>query len=162
MNPFELLVSNLTSLGFFNFFLPYLFTFAVIYGLLVKTKVLGEDPKISGVVSLAIAFFTIGFGGPILGQFFINLAGIGALVLSGILIVILFVGLAGGDLGGVMKSTGVTAIIAGVGIIIVYSIFRSVTGSAIDDSIISTILIIIMLMGAVVFIAGGAKTAAGH
>ena len=61
-----------------------------------------------------------------------------------------------------MKSTGVTAIIAGVGIIIVYSIFRSVTGSAIDDSIISTILIIIMLMGAVVFIAGGAKTAAGH
>src|SRR3989338_2339844 len=154
MNPFELLVSNLTSLGFFTSFLPYLFTFAVIYGLLVKTKVLGEDPKISGVVSLAIAFFTIGFGGPLLGQLFINL--------SGILIVILFVGLAGGDLGGVMKSTGVTAIIAGVGIIIVYSIFRSVTGSAIDDSIISTILIIIMLMGAVVFIAGGAKTAAGH
>ena len=60
MNPFELLVSNLNQMGFFGFLLPWLLMFAVTYGLLVKSKVLGEDQKLIGVISLVAAFFVVG------------------------------------------------------------------------------------------------------
>ena len=81
MNPFEILVSNLNQMGFFGFLLPWLFMFAVVYGLLVKSKVLGEDQKIIGVVSLVSAFFVIGFGGVAIGTFFSNLFGIAAVIM---------------------------------------------------------------------------------
>ncbi|MBI4014932.1 MAG: hypothetical protein HY365_03175 [Candidatus Aenigmarchaeota archaeon] len=159
VNPFELLVSNLSSLGFFNFFLPFLFVFAVLYGLLLKSHALGDDPKVTGVVSLAMAFLTIGFGGPLLGAFFINLAGAAAILLSGILIIILVVGLAGGKLSDVTAGKGITAIMAGIGVVIVYSIFQSLTNTSLDNSLAITILIIVLMLGAVMFITGAGN---GH
>ncbi len=159
VNPFELLVSNLSSLGFFNFFLPFLFVFAVLYGLLLKSHALGEDAKVAGVVSLAMAFLTIGFGGPLLGAFFINLAGTAAILLSGVLIIILVVGLAGGKLSDVTAGKGVTAIMAGVTIIIVYSMYQSLTNNSLDNALATTVLMVVLLLGAVMFITGAGN---GH
>jgi hypothetical protein len=153
-NPFEILVTNLTSLGFFNFFLPFIFTFAVVYGLLLKLGMLGEDPKVIGVVSMAVAFFTIGFGGPLLGEFFINLVGFATIVLAGILVIVLFVGFAGGDVSSLMQGKGITAIMAGLAIIVIYSIFQSVSGSTLGNDIISIFLVMIILGGAIVYITG--------
>ena len=62
-DPFSILVANLNALGFFGFLLPWIFMFAVTYGLLAKAKFF-EDTKIVGVISLVLAFFVVGFGGP--------------------------------------------------------------------------------------------------
>jgi hypothetical protein len=86
-DPFSLLVSNLNQMGFFGFLLPWIFIFVVSYGLLLKTK-LFENPKITGVLSLVIAFFVIGFGGPFLAGFFVNLFGYAAVIIAGILVVV--------------------------------------------------------------------------
>ena len=153
-NIFEVLVSNLSSLGFFNFFLPFLFTFAIIYGLLLKTKAVSEDQKVIGVISLAISFFVIGFGGPLIGEFFINLAGLGTIVLAGILIIVLFVGLAGGDVSKIMEGKGITAIVVGISVIVIYSIYQNVSGQGINNDIISIFIVTLILGGSIVYITG--------
>jgi len=63
--PLDNVMALLTQFGFFRVVLPFLLIFALIYAILMKTKVLG-DPALHGwvrgtsaVISLAIAFFVI-------------------------------------------------------------------------------------------------------
>lgn len=156
MNPFELLVSNLNQLGFFGFLLPWLLMFAVVYGLLVKSKALGEDQKIIGVVSLVTAFFVVGYGGVAMGVFFQNLFGVAAIVLGGILVTVLFVSMAGGDISKLVENKAVMALLAGVGII-VFMIVLGTFGVTIQSDVIAAIFLVVVMAIAVVFIAGGAK-----
>ncbi|MFH0832101.1 MAG: hypothetical protein V1900_00035 [Candidatus Aenigmatarchaeota archaeon] len=154
MNPFELLVSNLNQMGFFGFLLPWLLTFAVSYGLLVKSKVLGEDVKIVGVVSLVLSFFVIGYGGLALGLFFQKLFGVAVVVIGGILVIVLFVGMAGGDISKLVESKAVLALIAGIGII-VFVLTVGNLGIGVNNEIISAIFVVIIMAVAIMFITGG-------
>lgn len=61
---FELVAQRLAELGFYNFLLPFILVAAILYGLLTKTKVLGESIIINGVVSLSVALII--FGVPVL------------------------------------------------------------------------------------------------
>jgi len=151
-DPFSLLVGNLNSMGFFGFLLPWIFIFAVTYGLLMKSKFF-DNPKITGVLSLVIAFFVIGFGGPWLAGFFVNLFGYAAVIIAGILVIVLFVTMSGGDFSKLFNNKAIAAILAGLGIII---FFIAVGGSlvAISDATIGIIFIIILMAVAVYFIAG--------
>jgi hypothetical protein len=153
MNPFELLVYNLNQMGFFGFLLPWLLMFAVTYGLLMKSKALGEDQKIIGVVSLVAAFFVVGYGGPLLGTFFSNLFGIAAVVLGGILVTVLFISMAGGDISKFAESKEIMALLAGVGII-VFMIVLGTFGVGIESDVVAAIFMVIVMAVAVVFIAG--------
>ena len=153
MNPFELLVSNLNQMGFFGFLLPWLLMFAVTYGLLLKSKAIGEDQKIIGVVSLVAAFFVVGYGGPLLGAFFQNLFGIAAVVLGGILVTVLFVSMAGGDISKLAESREIMALMAGIGII-VFMIVLGTFGVSVSNDVIAAIFLVIVMAIAVVFIAG--------
>src|SRR3989344_7203876 len=83
-NPFEVMVMNLRDLGFFGFLFPWILMFALTFGLLLKSKAVGEDKKILGVISMVVAFFVIGFGGPILGNFLTSVFGIATIVLAGL------------------------------------------------------------------------------
>ncbi len=59
MNPFEMTIKKLQELGFFQFFLPFILTATVFYGLLRKSKIFGEPKEnviVNGVVSLTAAF----------------------------------------------------------------------------------------------------------
>jgi hypothetical protein len=151
-DPFTILVMNLNALGFFGFLLPFVFIFVVAYGLLVKSKMF-DDQKLVGVLSLVLAFFVIGFGGPGLANFFVNIFGLATLVLAGILIIVLFIALAGGDVSKVMKDNkAVMAVLVGVGIIILFVAAGSV-GVAVNDSVIGIIFIVVLLAIAVMFIA---------
>ena len=85
---FATLVQNLNAWGFYGFVLPFLFMFALVYGLLMKSKILGDQKGPIGVVSLALAFFVTAYSG--IGQYFIGLSGIGAMLLGALLVVILF------------------------------------------------------------------------
>lgn len=151
-DPFSVLVSNLNALGFFGFLLPFVFVLAISYGLLIKSKMF-EDQKIIGVISLVLAFFVIGFGGPGLANFFVGAFGLAAIVLAGILIIVMFVALAGGDVSKLMgDNKAVMAALAGVGIIIFFVAAGSV-GVRASDSVVGIIFVIVVLAVAILFIA---------
>lgn len=151
-DPFSLLVSNLNAMGFFGFLLPWVFAFAVFYGLMVKAK-LFDNPKVTGVLSLVVAFFLIGFGGPWLAQFFVNLFGYATIIIAGILVVALFITMSGGDLPKLFNNKAVAALLAGIGII-VFFIAMGGTLVVISDAVVGIIFIIILMAIAVYFIAG--------
>lgn len=57
---FENVMQLLTEYGFFAVILPWLLIFAIVYGILMKTGIFGDDSKnVSAIVSLAIAFFVV-------------------------------------------------------------------------------------------------------
>lgn len=150
-DPFTILVTNLNALGFFGFLLPFIFIFVVAYGLLLKSKMF-EDQKIVGVLSLVLAFFVIGFGGPGLANFFVNIFGLATLVLAGILIIILFIALAGGDVSKLMADNkAIMAALAGVGLIIFF-VAAGALGVAVSDSVIGIIFVIVILAVAIMFV----------
>ncbi|MEK6888345.1 MAG: hypothetical protein AABX14_05355 [Candidatus Aenigmatarchaeota archaeon] len=155
MDPFSLLVANLNALGFFGFLLPWIFVFVVVYGLLTKAKFF-ENPKIIGVLSLVLAFFVIGFGGPWLANFFVNLFGYAAVIIAGILVIILFVTMSGGNVTKLFDNKAVAILLAAVGLVI---FFVAVGGSAVvvSDAVIGIVFVIILMAVAVYFITGSAK-----
>lgn len=59
--PFEVVVSKLISLGFYDFFFPFIIITVIIYALLRKSKVLGESNVINAVVALSIGLLVLGF-----------------------------------------------------------------------------------------------------
>jgi hypothetical protein len=151
-SPFETLVANLNHLGFFGFLLPWVLTFAIFYGLLVKSKAMGEDQKIIGVVSIVAAFFVIGFGGVALGTFLKTIFGTAAMVLTGILITIMFVGMSGYDVSKLAESKYLLVGGLSIGIIVFFSILggsRIITGD-----MLSIIFIMVIMIISVMFIAG--------
>ena len=155
MDPFSLLVANLNALGFFGFLLPWIFVFVVVYGLLTKAKFF-ENPKIVGVLSLVLAFFVIGFGGPWLANFFVNLFGYAAVIIAGILVIVLFVTMSGGNVTKLFDNKAVAILMAAVGLVI---FFVAVGGSAVvvSDAVIGIVFVIILMAVAVYFMTGSAK-----
>lgn len=154
MNPFELLVYNLNQLGFYGFLLPWIFTFAIVFALLVKSEVLGDDKKVIGVISLVIAFFITGFGAVPLGEFLVSVFGLAVMIIAGIMIVILFAGMTGFDLTGMTDNKALLAVAAAIGFIVlltagVAGVFRI----HIDETTFAVIFMMIVMILAVYFIA---------
>jgi hypothetical protein len=61
MNPFELVINKMISLGFYDFLFPFIITSAIFYALLRKSKVFGESIFINAVIALSIALLIFGF-----------------------------------------------------------------------------------------------------
>lgn len=149
-DPFTLLVSNLNAMGFFGFLLPWLFTFAAFFALFLKSPWV-EDKRIMGVLSLVIAFFVIGFGGPALGSFFVNLFGLSVMIIAVLLVIMLFVTMTGADITTIFGNKNIAVVLTGIGIIIAAIAIGSF-GVRVDDSVIGIVFVIIILAVAVVFI----------
>ena len=64
---FTLNPASILGPEFYGFLLPWIFTFAIVYGLLSKIDLFGKDNKKSGKINVAlafvIAFFVTGVGG---------------------------------------------------------------------------------------------------
>ena len=95
---FTLNPASILGPEFYGFLLPWIFTFAIVYGLLVKVNLFGKNDRISLALAFVIAFFVTGVAGPQLASFFINLFGGAAMYLAGILVLILFMSILGFDL----------------------------------------------------------------
>ena len=101
---FTLNPASILGPEFYGFLLPWIFTFAIVYGLLLKANLFGgkdskgKNDKISIALAFVIAFFVTGAAGPQLAAFFINLFGGAAVYLAGILVIILFLSLIGYNL----------------------------------------------------------------
>ena len=62
VNPFQIVAERLRDLGFFDFFIPWVMTSALLYALLRKSKIFGDDAiVINSVLSISVSFFTWGF-----------------------------------------------------------------------------------------------------
>jgi len=79
---------------------PWVITFAIIFGLIIKSGIFGTDKSargVSGLVALSIGFFVTafvpGYGG-LIGNFFINMSGNMMMFLFVILGIMLVIGLA--------------------------------------------------------------------
>jgi hypothetical protein len=118
---FEDIMLALRSLGFYDFLLPWLFTFAVVYGLLSVTKIFGDKtPRIATALALVIAFFVTGYSGQMLSNFFTNLFGGATMIIAGILVVLLFATMVGFKSENMkdMKRMGVLVILLIIGIVL--------------------------------------------
>ncbi|MHA1286671.1 MAG: hypothetical protein ACTSPB_04620 [Candidatus Thorarchaeota archaeon] len=95
------MVQQLWNMGFFEFVLPWLFAFAIIFGVLQKAKIFkkGDDAhkEINLVISLIAAFYLTAYTayGFTLSTFFIGVFGNTVILLSGILLFLIFIGIFG-------------------------------------------------------------------
>ncbi len=150
-NPFEALVTNLNALGFFGFLLPWIFTFAVLFGLLLKSKAFSENKRIIGVISLVVAFFVVGFGGPAIAVFFSSLFGLAAVVLAGILVIVLFLAMSGTDISKITENKAVAYAIVGIGIVVFFTAAGAL-GIQLSESSVAIIFMLLILIVAIAFI----------
>ncbi|MGC9310277.1 MAG: hypothetical protein ACP5E4_00980 [Candidatus Aenigmatarchaeota archaeon] len=88
----------------YNTIFPWVLTFAVIFGLLMKSKVFGETGKdargVSGIIALVMGFLVTAFVpgyGQTIGSFFINTSGTLMMFLMVILGLLLVIGLVNKD-----------------------------------------------------------------
>ena len=154
-DPFSILVANLQQLGFYGFILPFIFVFAVVFGLLLKYKALGENKNVIGVVSLVIAFFVTGYGAVPLGTVLSNLFGAAAVILAAVLIIVLFAHMVGYDLDiftGNKKALAVLVII-GIALFVVSGALAIFNINFIgNDTVIAAVFMIALLVIAIWFI----------
>jgi hypothetical protein len=97
MSIFDTLVTNMQSMGLFQFLFPFLLALAIFYGILMWS--IGDRIKKGpvGLISIVLAFFVMLFASsnPMISMFFANLGGITLIVGSGILVIAILLGLVG-------------------------------------------------------------------
>jgi len=83
------LLSKLENAGFFSYVIPFLLLFAVVFGILTKTKIFQDNKAVNGIISFAVALMALQFD--FVSEFFSQLfprLGVGLAVILVILIVI--------------------------------------------------------------------------
>lgn len=156
------LIQNLNAMGFYGFVLPWIFIFAVVYGLLIKAGIFGTVNKaVSGVIAVVIAFFGTAVAGPQLAAFFITLFGGASIYVAGILVVLLFLALVGGPttlFGEDKKHRGKAAwaiglLIVAIGIVLFTTATGIVvTGIELNETTVAAIFVVIVIVLAVYFL----------
>src|SRR4030066_401761 len=104
---FDNLVINMQNLGMFQYLFPFLLALAIFYGVLMWA--MGDRIKKGpvGLISIVLAFFVMLYANinPMIAGFFAMLGGTTLIVASGILVIAIFLGLAGFKLQDVFSGT---------------------------------------------------------
>lgn len=148
--------------NFTNFLLPWLFTFAVVFGLLSKVDIFGAKKQINVALAFVIAFFVTATGGPQLAAFFINLFGGAATFIAGILVIILFVAMVGKkpeEELGKHKIILVVLVIIGAALFLVSQ--APVTGFRLDQQTSSLIFWAVVILAVIYYMTHGGTTSDG-
>jgi len=98
MGVFDVFLGNLNQMGFFQFLLPFLLVLAVVYGVLRYAAPEKFEKSAAGLISIIIAFFFMNYSGGVgvgIAQFFTSFFGAAGIILTGILVVVLLLGLIG-------------------------------------------------------------------
>lgn len=152
-SPFDMLGPE-----FYGFLLPWIFTFAIVYGLLAKMKLFGEaTQKISVALALVVAFFVTAVGGPAMASFFVTLFGGAAIYLAGILVVLLFLEIAGFS-GKLKEYTIVMIILIVLGIALFYVAGGAVPGVSIDQTTMSLVFWVIVIAAVIYLVTRESKS----
>lgn len=108
---FQQMVQNMANLGFFQFLFPFLLALAIFYGILKWAFGEQKIPNSAiGLISLILAFFVMLFASanPGIVQFLTNISGSGLIVGTGILFLIILLGLTGFNLKDITKKDATT------------------------------------------------------
>jgi len=166
---FGTLMTNLNALGFYDFVLPFLFVFAIVYGLLAKLNMFGgANSRISALIGLIAAFFAVGYVGVPMAAFFTGLFGGATIFLAGLLVVVLFLAMAGfrtPEVLGAFLGRGGSIVAILVLVVIGIIVFMTATGTIVtgielNESAIAAIFIVIVIVIAMLFVVGEKKEAA--
>ncbi|MCJ7816547.1 MAG: hypothetical protein MUP55_01695 [Candidatus Aenigmarchaeota archaeon] len=170
MGIFDTLVSNLQQMGAFQFLFPFLLALAIFYGVLsyaMQDKI-KKGPV--GLISIVLAFFVMLFAAtnPQIVPFLAILSGTTGMVATGILMIVVLLGLAGFKISDVFKEGyarwALVLVLIGIGILL----FMGAGGSNIMPSVfispdITTAIIVILIIGLAMYFMtheGGEKPAA--
>jgi hypothetical protein len=152
MGIFGTMISNLNQMGFYDFVLPWLLIFAVVYAILKKSKVL-DNEQADGIVSVVVAFFATAFTGSSIGTFFTNLFGGGAIFLAAILIFLIFVGLFGFDMKTITDQKEMLIIPAGIVILLFLSMGGLETsGISLSGDVFSALVMVGIVALGIIFV----------
>lgn len=162
INIFAQMINDLSQLGFFEFLLPWLFAFAIVFGLLIKAHIFGDaNKKVSGVLAIVIAFFVAAFAGPQMAAYFTVLFAGFSTVAAAILVVVLLVALVGIDISWNKDKKhaqyGAIAVLVVIGIVL----FLIAMGTSWlqwtlwSNTWVTTIFVLVLILGAVAFVMYG-------
>jgi|SRR3989338_2806332 len=105
------------GIDFYGFLLPWIFSFAIVFGLLSKLDIFGGNKKsINMALSFVVAFFVTAVGGPQMAAFFTSIFGGAATYLAGILVLLLFLAMIGKE--SVLKETKYAIILIIIGVLL--------------------------------------------
>jgi hypothetical protein len=158
------LITLLNNLGFYQFVLPWLFVFAIVFGLLSVSKLFGEgNKKIPAVIALVIAFFATAYGGAAMAAFFIGIFSGATIVIAVILVILLFIFMFGFNKDIFSAGKNRPIIIMIVMVVIGIILFLAATGAAggiglslvLSPDMIALILVLIVILAAVWLIVKG-------
>jgi len=180
-SPIETVILNLQGSGFFEFFLPFMLSAAIFYGLLRKSKIFGvpkENTAVNAVVALVAAFMVWAY--PIiagvsytthLATFFTQAMLAMLAVLVGLMMITMFV--PAGGLAEALKGIGlgkrfysglvIVFILIGFGILVssgLVSVFFPAgvgIGEGISDETILTVGMLLLMVGTVAILVYGGK-----
>ena len=148
---FTLNPASILGPEFYGFLLPWIFTFAIVYGLLTVLNIFGTvNKKISTALAFVIAFFVTGAAGPQMAAFFINLFGGASVYLAGILVLMLFMALVGYSPKEVFGKNIIYLIVI---ILIAVVLFLSSTGMFIGNVVIGSDVAVLAFWLAIIVIA---------
>ena len=137
---------------FYGFILPFLFTFAIVYGLLIKANLFGKNERVAPMLALVIAFFVTAVGGPTLAAFFTNLFGGASMFLGGILVVILLVTLVSGKSQTMNLAVIVITVLIGAFLFLSSSSATGFIGIAVDSTTATLAFALVVILIAIYYI----------
>lgn len=132
-------IDTLKGIGVFEFYLPFLLTFSILYALLLKSKIFGETKGLTTIIALSVAGFIMVYTpvGITLSQFLANFVANSIVAILTILLILIFANM--------LKDGGfnVTEIVKGRGLwvalllvaLVAFGIFVSSGGSTIFPGI---------------------------
>jgi len=150
-------MSQLAGIGFFEFLLPWLFVFAIVFGLLTRVGLFGEaNKRVSGIIAIVLAFFITPFAGPALTSYFATLSAGTAIILAALLTVVLFAamfGLGMEELKSKKYAFPIMIVIAAV--IFFIALGGKMLNLTIGSSTLTIVFIVALVIGAIWYISGG-------
>ncbi|MBI4019095.1 MAG: hypothetical protein HY364_02480 [Candidatus Aenigmarchaeota archaeon] len=156
INPAQMLGAD-----FFNFLLPWVFTFVITFGLLDKLSVFGDlKAKANIALSLIFAFFVTAAAGPQMAAFFMSLLGNFVVLAVGILVLVMFLQMVGQNLmgaNGSMRNWIILLIVLVVGAALFFSSGGNIPGLRIDSQTATMIFWGLILLAAVYFVTAEEK-----
>ncbi|MEK6830967.1 MAG: hypothetical protein AABX77_02965, partial [Nanoarchaeota archaeon] len=149
------------DLGVFAYVLPFLMIFALVYGILAKTKILGENKGVNATIALAFGLLALQFD--YVSGFYASIFPYAGMGLAVLLVALILLGLVTGE----GKGMAVNWIWLGIGVVIfIFILFGALgdtywlggVGYNLADAApaLLAILIILGLMGLIIW--GGGKS----
>ncbi|MCK5474175.1 MAG: hypothetical protein KAI53_02110 [Candidatus Aenigmarchaeota archaeon] len=146
---------NLERLGFYDYIFPWLLFLALIFGILQSKKVISEEVSVNGVISIVLSFLIVFIGK---GIFYTKIFGLLGVVLAGVLVGIIVLGAAGYDfVDAFFGNKALAGVVLGIMMILVFISAGGLEFFRISSDIVATILMLVLMIGAVAFLGATAK-----